>query len=410
MTFLDCLFSAAASLRSNKLRTALTTLGIIIGVAAVIAMVGVGKGAEKRIDEAIQGLGENVLFVRNGTSVSGGVRGGSNSKVSLTRADAEAIERQAPAIAIAAPTVRTTGQVVFGNSNWFTTVYGVGDAYLRARDWTIGDGRTFNPQEERASAKVAIIGETIVEQLLGDQNPIGMIIRIDRIPFRVIGVTRTKGESSSGRDHDDVVFVPISTAKSRMNVGERFRGRFVRDITVKARSADLLGEAEQQIIEILRERHRIRPGQPDDFYVRNIAQYLEARAKSERAMSMLQAAVAGISLIVGGIGIMNIMLVSVTERTREIGLRMAVGARGRDILLQFVTEAVAVSLIGGLMGVILGFGGSLAAAGIAGWPVITSPISAVVAMGFAALVGVFFGYYPALKASRLDPIEALRHE
>jgi putative ABC transport system permease protein len=257
---------------------------------------------------------------------------------------------------------------------------------------------------------VAIIGETIVEQLLGSQNPIGTIIRLDRIPFRVIGVTHPKGESSWGRDHDDVVFVPISTAKSRMNVGERFRGRFVRDITVKARSADLLGQAEQQIIEVLRQRHRIRPGQPDDFYVRNIAQYLEARAKSERTMSMLLAAVAGISLIVGGIGIMNIMLVSVTERTREIGLRMAVGARGRDILLQFVTEAVAVSLIGGLMGVILGFGGSLAAAGIAGWPVITSPISAVVAMGFAALVGVFFGYYPALKASRLDPIEALRHE
>mgnify|MGYP003323818208 FL=1 len=406
MTFLDCLCSAAASLRSNKLRTALTTLGIIIGVAAVIAMVGVGKGAEKRIDEAIQGLGENVLFVRNGTSVSGGARGGSNSKVSLTRADAEAIERQAPAIAIAAPTVRTTGQVVVGNSNWFTTVYGVGDAYLRARDWTIGDGRTFNPQEERSSAKVAIIGETIVEQLLGSQNPIGTIIRLDRIPFRVIGVTHPKGESSWGRDHDDVVFVPISTAKSRMNVGERFRGRFVRDITVKARSAELLGEAEQQIIEILRERHRIRPGQPDDFYVRNIAQYLEARAKSERAMSMLLAAVAGISLIVGGIGIMNIMLVSVTERTREIGLRMAVGARGRDILLQFVTEAVAVSLIGGLMGVILGFGGSLAAAGIAGWPVITSPISAVVAMGFAALVGVFFGYYPALKACLLYTSDA----
>ncbi|HCF72300.1 MAG: multidrug ABC transporter substrate-binding protein [Proteobacteria bacterium] len=410
MTFSDCLLSAAASLRSNKLRTALTTLGIIIGVAAVIAMVGVGKGAEQRIDEAIQGLGENVLFVRNGTSVSGGVRGGSNSKVSLTKADAAAIERQASAIAIAAPTVRTTGQVVSGNSNWFTTIFGVGDAYLRARDWTIGEGRTFNPQEERAAAKVAIIGETIVEQLLPGQNPIGNIIRIERIPFRVIGVTRPKGESSWGRDHDDVVFVPISTAKSRMNVGERFRGRFVRDITVKARSADLLDAAEQQIIELLRQRHRIRPGQPDDFYVRNIAQYLEARAKSERTMSMLLAAVAGISLIVGGIGIMNIMLVSVTERTREVGLRMAVGARGQDILLQFVTEAVAVSLIGGLVGVILGFGGSLAAARIAGWPVITSPFSAVVAMGFAALVGVFFGYYPALKASRLDPIEALRHE
>ena len=410
MTFLDCLFSAAASLRSNKLRTALTTLGIIIGVAAVIAMVGVGKGAEKRIDEAIQGLGENVLFVRNGTSVSGGVRGGSNSKVSLTRADAEAIERQAPAIAIAAPTVRTTGQVVFGNSNWFTTVYGVGDAYLRARDWTIGDGRTFNPQEERASAKVAIIGETIVEQLLGDQNPIGMIIRIDRIPFRVIGVTRPKGESSWGRDHDDVVFVPISTAKSRMNVGERFRGRFVRDITVKARSADLLGEAEQQIIEILRERHRIRPGQPDDFYVRNIAQYLEARAKSERAMSMLLAAVAGISLIVGGIGIMNIMLVSVTERTREIGLRMAVGAKAPDVLYQFLVEALVLSLLGGLIGVSLGFGVAQAITQFFNWPTMVSLDAVVVAFGFAALTGVFFGFYPARKAAQLDPIESLRFE
>jgi len=407
MTLSDCFQTALASLRANKLRTGLTTLGIIIGVAAVIAMVGVGKGAEKRIEEAIQGLGENVLFVRNGTSVSGGVRGGANSKVSLTEADAAAIEAQAPSVAIAAPTVRSTGQVISGNLNWFTTIFGVGDDYLRARDWVIGRGRSFNPQEERASAKVAIIGETIVEQLFGGQDPMGEIIRIQRIPFRVIGVTRAKGESSWGRDHDDVVFVPLSTAKSRMNVGERYRGRYVRDVTVKARSSDVLEAAEQEINDLLRQRHRIRPGQPDDFYVRNIAQFLEARAKSERTMSLLLAAVAGISLLVGGIGI---MLVSVTERTREVGLRMAVGARGRDILLQFVTEAVVVSLIGGAVGVVLGFGGSLAAARIAGWPVITSPLSAVIAMGFAAMVGIFFGYYPALKASRLNPIAALRHE
>ena len=410
MTLSDCFQTALASLRANKLRTGLTTLGIIIGVAAVIAMVGVGKGAEKRIEEAIQGLGENVLFVRNGTSVSGGVRGGANSKVSLTEADAAAIEAQAPSVAIAAPTVRSSGQVISGNLNWFTTIYGVGDDYLRARDWVIGRGRTFNPQEERASAKVVIIGETIVEQLFGGQDPMGEIVRIQKIPFRVIGVTRAKGESSWGRDHDDVVFVPLSTAKSRMNVGERYRGRYVRDITVKARSSNGLEAAEQEINDLLRQRHRIRPGQPDDFYVRNIAQYLEARAKSERTMSLLLAAVAGISLLVGGIGIMNIMLVSVTERTREVGLRMAVGARGRDILLQFVTEAVVVSLIGGVVGVVLGFGGSLVAARIAGWPVITSPLSAVIAMGFAAVVGIFFGYYPALKASRLDPIAALRHE
>ena len=410
MRLSDSLLSAAASLRSNKLRTALTTLGIIIGVAAVIAMVGVGKGAEQKIEEAIQGLGENVLFVRNGTSVAGGVRGGSSTKVSLSEEDAAAIQTQAPSILIAAPTVRATGQVIFGNNNWFTTVYGVGEAYLQAREWEIGNGRTFNVRETRSAAKVAIVGETIVTQLFGGADPVGEIIRIERIPFRIIGTVRSKGETSWGRDHDDVVFAPLKTAKSRLNVGKRFRGRFVRDITLKARSSDLLEAAEQEVTDLLRERHRIRPGTPDDFYVRNVAQFLEARAKSERTMSMLLAAVAGISLLVGGIGIMNIMLVSVTERTREVGLRMAVGARGRDILLQFVTEAVAVSLIGGVMGVALGFGGLLAAARLADWPLIASPASAFIAMGFAAGIGIFFGYYPALKASRLDPIIALRHE
>ena len=404
MRLSDSLLSAAASLRSNKLRTALTTLGIIIGVAAVIAMVGVGKGAEQKIEEAIQGLGENVLFVRNGTSVAGGVRGGSSTKVSLSEEDAAAIQTQAPSILIAAPTVRATGQVIFGNSNWFTTVYGVGEAYLQAREWEIGNGRTFNARETRSAVKVAIVGETIVAQLFGGADPVGEIIRIERIPFRIIGTVRSKGETSWGRDHDDVVFVPLATAKSRLNVGERFRGRFVRDITLKARSADLLEAAEQEVTDLLRERHRIRPGTPDDFYVRNVAQFLEARAKSERTMSVLLAAVAGISLLVGGIGIMNIMLVSVTERTREVGLRMAVGARSRDILLQFVTEAVAVSLIGGVMGVALG------ATRLADWPLIASPASAFIAMGFAAGIGIFFGYYPALKASRLDPIIALRHE
>ncbi|MDP7192093.1 MAG: ABC transporter permease, partial [Arenicellales bacterium] len=370
-----------------KLRTALTTLGIIIGVAAVIAMVGVGKGAEQKIEEAIQGLGENVLFVRNGTSVAGGVRGGSSAKVSLSEEDAAAIQTQAPSILIAAPTVRATGQVIFGNSNWFTTVYGVGEAYLQAREWEIGNGRTFNARETRSAVKVAIVGETIVAQLFGGADPVGEIIRIERIPFRIIGTVRSKGETSWGRDHDDVVFVPLATAKSRLNVGERFRGRFVRDITLKARSADLLEAAEQEVTDLLRERHRIRPGTPDDFYVRNVAQFLEARAKSERTMSVLLAAVAGISLLVGGIGIMNIMLVSVTERTREVGLRMAVGARSRDILLQFVTEAVAVSLIGGVMGVALGFGGLLAATRLADWPLIASPASAFIAMGFAAGIG-----------------------
>ncbi len=410
MKLSDSLLSAVSSLRANKLRTALTTLGIIIGVSAVIAMIGVGKGAQLRIEETIQGLGENVLFVRNGTSVAGGVRGGANSKISLTEADAAAIIAGAPSILIAAPTLRATGQVIFGNTNWFSTIYGVGDTYLQARDWQIENGRTFSTNEERSSTKVVIVGQTIIDQLFFGQDPVGETIRIDRIPFRVVGTIRAKGESSWGRDHDDVVFVPLSAARSRLDVGKRYRGNLVRDITLKARSADLLETAEQEVTDLLRERHRIRPGAPDDFYVRNVAQYLEARAKSERTMSLLLAAVAGISLLVGGIGIMNIMLVSVTERTREVGLRMAVGARRIDILVQFVTEAMAVSLIGGAIGVALGLGGLLTAARFGDWPVVISPFSAVIAMGFAALIGVFFGYYPAHKASRLDPIVALRRE
>jgi len=410
MKLSDSLLSAATSLRANKLRTALTTLGIIIGVSAVIAMVGVGKGAQLSIAETIQGLGENVLFVRNGTSVAGGVRGGANSKISLTETDAAAIIAGAPSILIAAPTLRATGQVIFGNTNWFSTIYGVGDAYLQARDWQIENGRTFSANEERSSVKVAIVGETIIDQLFSGQDPVGETIRIDRIPFRVIGTIRAKGESSWGRDHDDVVFVPLSAARSRLDVGKRYRGNLVRDITLKARSADLLEAAEQEVTDLLRERHRIRSGAPDDFYVRNVAQYLKARAKSERTMSLLLAAVAGISLLVGGIGIMNIMLVSVTERTREVGLRMAVGARRIDILVQFVTEAMAVSLIGGAIGVALGLGGLLTAARFGDWPVVISPFSAVIAMGFAALIGIVFGYYPAHKASRLDPIVALRRE
>lgn len=410
MTLSDSLLSAVSSLRANKLRTALTTLGIIIGVSAVIAMVGVGKGAQLSIEETIQGLGENVLFVRNGTSVTGGVRGGANSKISLTEADAAAIIAGAPSILIAAPTLRATGQVIFGNTNWFSTIYGVGDPYMQARDWQIENGRTFSTNEERSSTKVAIVGQTIIDQLFLGQDPVGETIRIDRIPFRIIGTIRAKGESSWGRDHDDVVFVPLSTARSRLDVGKRFHGNLVRDITLKARSADLLETAEQEVTDLLRERHRIRPGAPDDFYVRNVAQYLKARAKSERTMSLLLAAVAGISLLVGGIGIMNIMLVSVTERTREVGLRMAVGARRIDILVQFVTEAMAVSLIGGAIGVALGLGGLLTAARFGDWPVVISPFSAVIAMGFAALIGIFFGYYPAHKASRLDPIVALRRE
>ena len=410
MSLVDTLLSAFVSLRANILRTVLTTLGIIIGVAAVIAMVGVGAGAEQRIQGVIDNLGANVLFVSNGSSMSGGVRGGSGSRVSLTEADARAIEEEASSVLIAAPSVRASAQLIRGNSNWFATIYGAGDGYLKAREWQVSSGRTFSPQEERSPTKLAIIGQTVVEQLFPEEDPVGQMMRIKRVPFMIIGTVAAKGETPWGGDQDDVVFIPITTAKTRIVGGDRFRGPNVANITVKAASASLIMEAEREVTEILQRRHRIQPGQADDFRVRNVAQMLDARAQSERIMSILLASVAGISLLVGGIGIMNIMLVSVTERTREIGLRMAVGARSRDILLQFVTEAVAVSLIGGAIGVVIGLAGSMAAARIGDWPIITSPIAALLAIGFAALIGIFFGYYPAYKASRLDPITALRHE
>ena len=410
MSLVDTLLSAFVSLRANILRTVLTTRGNNIGVAAVIAMVGVGAGAEQRIQSVIDNLGTNVLFVSNGSSRSGGVHGGTGSQVSLTEADARAIEEEASSVLIAAPSVRASAQLIRGNSNWFATIYGAGDGYLKAREWQISSGRTFSPQEERSPTKLAIIGQTIVAQLFPEEDPVGQMMRIKRVPFTIIGTVAAKGETAWGGDQDDVVFIPITTAKTRIVGGNRFRGPNVANITVKAASASLIMEAEREVTEILQRRHRIRPGQADDFRVRNVAQMLDARAQSERIMSILLASVAGISLLVGGIGIMNIMLVSVTERTREIGLRMAVGARSRDILLQFVTEAVAVSLIGGAIGVVIGLAGSIAAARMGDWPIITSPVAALLAIGFAALIGIFFGFYPAYKASRLDPITALRHE
>jgi len=407
---LDWLIAAIDSLRANILRTALTTLGIVIGVAAVIAMVSVGAGAEKKVQDVIQSLGANILIVLNGTSTASGVRGGSGSRFSLTEDDARALEAEIPSIAIAAPNVRGTGQVIYGNTNWFTTIYGATLGYLDAREWVVEEGRTFTPADERAAAKVAIVGVSIVKNVFGGNSPIGQNIRIKRVPFTVIGVTAEKGQTPFGSDQDDVVFVPLSTAKKRILGGARLRGKYVGAITLKATNGDLIKEAEEEAKELLRRRHRIAAGQNDDFTVRNIASILAARAASQKTMAWLLAAVAGVSLIVGGIGIMNIMLVSVTERTREIGLRMAVGAKGRDIMIQVVIEAVALSLIGGIIGVAIGVGGSVFAAKMAGWPLIFSAWSVVLALMFSAAVGIFFGYYPALKASRLDPIEALRHD
>ncbi len=410
MSTLDCLSTAWDALRANLLRSVLTALGIIIGVAAVIVMVAVGAGAESRVQDVIKSLGANLMFVVPGSSATRGASGGRGTLPTLTEDDANAMMAEIPSIVFAAPSVRGSGQVVFGNQNWSTTVYGIRPDNLDAREWVIESGRRIRPEDLRAAAKVALVGDTVRQKLFGDGDGVGESIRIKRIPFKVVGVLKAKGETPMGRDQDDVVFVPITTAKKRVLGGRRLSGRLVHMIVVKARSGEHLGEAEAAINELLRQRHKIRPGDKDDFQIRNLAELLQKREESSRIMALLLAAVASISLIVGGIGIMNIMLVSVTERTREIGLRMAVGASARDVMAQFLTEAVVLSIVGGGIGIALGLAGAAVSANIAGWPLLIQPGAVLLAFGVSAVVGIFFGFYPARKASRLDPIEALRHE
>lgn len=411
MKFNDALFVALGAIRINVLRSALTALGIIIGVAAVIVMISVGAGAQKRVDDFIKTLGANLVLVVPGTTTSGGARGARGSRPTITEGDAIAIQAEVPSVEVAAPMVRGTGQLVFGNKNWSTSILGVTPEYQTAQEWIVRSGRWFSHQENRASAKVALIGETASENLFEPgEDPVGRVIRIKRVPFRVIGTLVPKGETPRGTDMDDTVFVPLSTAKKRLIGGRRLSGRLVSIMFVKSKSADAVEDTVRDMTRLLRQRHRIRPGANDDFFVRNLSSILEARANSSRVMTLLLAAVASISLLVGGIGIMNIMLVSVTERTREIGLRMAVGARRKDILGQFLIEAVTLSLIGGLIGVVLGLAGAIGIAELGDWPTIIRINSVFLAFGFAACVGVFFGYYPARKAANLDPIEALRYE
>ncbi len=410
MSALDCLGTAWDALRANLLRSVLTALGIIIGVGAVIIMVAVGAGAESRVQDVIKSLGANLMFVLPGSSSNRGARLGRGTLPTLTEDDADAMMGEIPTIIYAAPSVRGGGQVVHGNLNWSTTIYGIRPDNLDAREWVIEKGRPIRAEDLRAAGKVALIGDTIREKLFGDGSGLGAGIRIKRIPFKVVGVLKAKGETPMGRDQDDVIFIPLTTAKKRVLGGRRLSGRLVTAIVVKARSGDELAAAEAAIKELLRQRHRIRPGDKDDFRVRNLAELLQKREESSRIMALLLAAVASISLLVGGIGIMNIMLVSVTERTREIGLRMAVGASQRDIMAQFLTEAVLLSIVGGSIGIAVGLGGAAVAANLASWPLLVQPGAVVLAFGVSAVVGIFFGFYPARKASRLDPIEALRHE
>ena len=401
---------ALASLRVNKLRTALTMPGIVIGVAADIAMASVGAGAQQRIGEQIRSMGSNLIVVFPGAQTSGGIRWGLGSQQTLTEEDARAIALEVTAAEVVAPSVRGTAQTIFGNLNWSTVIQGVTPDYIEAREWGIASGRMLGPQDVDGAAKVAVLGDTVWHSLFGDTDPIGETIRIKKVPFTVVGVLEPKGQSAFGQDQDDLILIPLSTAKKKVLGTTRSNPRAVGQISVRARDASLMTEAEEQIRAILRQRHRIQAGQDDDFQVRVLAELFAAQEESARIMTMLLAAIASVSLLVGGIGIMNIMLVSVTERTREIGLRMAIGARGRDILAQFLVEAVTLSAVGGVIGVGVGILASAVIANFAEWSTDVSLQAVAMAFAFAGTVGVFFGFYPARKASRLDPIEALRYE
>ncbi len=410
MDLLATLRIALRALRVNKLRSMLTMLGIIIGVGAVITMISVGGGAQARVEEQIKALGSNLMIIIPGSVTAGGARIGTGGAQTLTEDDAAAIAREIPEVQVAAPALRGGEQIIAGAANWSVTIQGVTPDYFVAREWNIATGRGFEPQDVARSAKVAIIGQSTANQLFNDGDPIDQQVRIRNVPFTIIGVLESKGQSMGGVDQDDVVMVPITTARNKIFGSPQGRQRRVGQISVKTYEGMDMKEAELKIAELLRQRHRRQPGQEDDFSIRNLTEILQAREESSKVLTLLLAAVASVSLLVGGIGIMNIMLVSVTERTREIGLRMAVGARRQDILKQFLVEAVTLSLLGGLLGILLGLGGSVAIGELAGWRTELQPESVLLSVGFAAAIGMFFGFYPARKASRLLPIEALRYE
>ena len=410
VNFLTALREALVALRANKLRSVLTMLGIIIGVAAVIVMIAVGAGAQKRVEEQIRSLGSNLLLILSGTTTSGGVRMGFGSNLTISEDDAAAIPREIPET-MAAPALRGTAQLIWGNQNWSTVIFGVTPEYIEVRQWELASGRIFDASDMAGATKVCLVGQTVARQLFGGVDPLGQVIRVRRVPFTIIGVLESKGQSMMGSDQDDLILMPISTARKRvLGASNLAKQRSVGTIWVKVAEGYDMKVAEEQVRSLLRQRHRLQAGQDDDFSLRNLEEVAATQEASSRVLAVLLAAVASVSLVVGGIGIMNIMLVSVTERTREIGLRMAVGARTRDILGQFLVEAVTLSLIGGLAGIAIGIGTAVAIAEFAGWRIVLSPESVILAVAFAFAIGVFFGFYPARKAARLHPVEALRFE
>ncbi|MGD1043963.1 MAG: ABC transporter permease [Bacteroidota bacterium] len=405
MKILNILVSAFRALQRNKMRSFLTMLGIIIGVGAVIAMLAIGQGAEYSVKEQIASLGTNVLMVYPGAQQQAGVRTAAGSATTLTEDDALAIGKECPAVQYISPGAAAGGQIIAGNLNWSTGIQGVGTDYLEIRQWPVEYGDFFTDQDVKAAAKVCILGRTVADNLFPESSPVDQTVRIRSVPFKVVGVLTKKGQNAMGQDQDDVILAPYTTVIRRLSHWPNLRF-----ILVSATSLKDISVAQTQISDLLRMRHKIQPYDPDDFTIRNQTDLAATATATTDILTILLASIASVSLLVGGIGIMNIMLVSVTERTREIGIRMSIGARSRDILTQFLIEALVLSLLGGIVGIILGVAGSSIISSIAKWPTIVTAFSIILSFGFSIAIGIFFGFYPARKAAMLNPIDALRYE